>query len=82
MHVYIKSVFVSKLLVRNIEKKCCHHHPPPTPRTKSPGYVPVYVRVVRGLIDIVVVLHVPMSASWTPRLARAGSIPSCASVCV
>ena len=35
-------------------------------------------RVVRGLIDIVVVL--PMSTSWTPMLARAGSILSCASM--
>ena len=35
-------------------------------------------RVVSGLIDIVDVL--PMSTSWTPMLARAGSIPSCASM--
>ena len=34
--------------------------------------------VVRGLIDIVVVLLI--STSWTPMLERAGSIPSCDSM--
>ena len=34
--------------------------------------------VVRGLIDIIVVLT--MSTSWTPMLARAGSILSCLSM--
>ena len=33
--------------------------------------------VVRGIIDIVVVL--PMSTSWMPMLAHVGSILSCAS---
>ena len=36
------------------------------------------IRVVRGLIDIVVVLLI--STSWTPMLERAGSIPSCDSM--
>ena len=36
------------------------------------------IRVVRDLIDIVVVL--PMYKSWTPILSRAGSILTCASM--
>ena len=38
----------------------------------------ILLSVVRGLIDVVVVL--PMSTSWTTMLARAGSILSCASI--